>query len=71
MEFEQFRVYLWAYIPDTVISIQDRNVDNRDFWDTICFDAYRIYEQSSMNIDLTCKFVESMLFAVKRHKPYF
>lgn len=69
MNFEDFQIYFWAYINENIISVADRNIDNKDFCESVCYDSYRIYEQSKVNIDTICKMAENTLYAVYRFKP--
>ena len=69
MTFEDFEVYFWAYIDDNIVSNVDRGLDNRDFCQAVCYDCYRIHEQSKVNIDTVCKMAENILFNVCRFKP--
>lgn len=69
MSFEEFEVYFWSYIPESVVSNLDRAVDHRDFCDAVCFDSYRIYEHSKISRDTVCKLAENILFSVHRYKP--
>lgn len=69
MSFEEFQIYFWSYISDNIVSNTDRVINNTDFCDSTCFDAYRIYEQSKVDIDVICKMAENMLFNVQRFKP--
>lgn len=67
--FEDFQVYFWSYIDKNVVSDSDRVYDNTDFCESVCFDAYRIYDQSNIDLDVICKLSENILFAVKRFNP--
>lgn len=69
MNFEEFEIYFWSYIPEHVVSNIDRSVDNRDFCESVCFDCFRLYERSGINIDIICKAAENILFNVRRFKP--
>jgi|TARA_R110000868_G_scaffold74337_2_gene214925 hypothetical protein len=69
MNFEDFTEYFWAYISDNIVSGLDRSIDNKDFCDAVCFDCYRLYQQSDTNIDFICKTAENLLFNVYRYKP--
>jgi len=69
MTFEEFEVYFWSYIPENIVSNLDRRVNHRDFCDAVCFDCYRIHEQSNVNKDTLCKLAENILFNVNRYKP--
>lgn len=69
MSFEEFEIYFWSYMPESIVSNLDRIVDHRDFCDAVCFDSYRIYEQSKMSRDTICKLAENILFSVHRYKP--
>lgn len=69
MTFEEFEIYFWSYIPENIVSNLDRTIDHRDFCDAVCFDCYRIYEQSRMSKDTICKLAENILFSVQRYKP--
>jgi len=69
MNFEEFQIYFWAYVGENIISPLDRNIESRDFCDAVCFDAFRVYEQSNVNIDTICKLSENILFNVYRFKP--
>ena len=69
MNFEEFQNYFWAYISDNIVSDMDRAVDNKDFCDSVCYDCYRLYEQSGANIDTICKSAENILYNVYRYKP--
>ncbi len=68
--FESFKDYFFAYLSST-ISYQDITVDNIDFCEAVCFDCYRIYEQSGVNVNVICKLAENMLYSVKRYQPIF
>lgn len=70
MTLEEFKAYFGGYINNNIVTAKDRFVDNKDFWDCVCFDAYRIYEQSTLDIDTICKLSENILFSVNRYKPY-
>ncbi len=69
MNFEEFQEYFWAYIPENIVSNIDRTVNNRDFCESVCFDCFRLYEQTDLNMDVICKAAENMLFNVHRFKP--
>ena len=69
MNFEEFKDYFWAYIPTNIMSFSDRNVEHKDFYDSVCYDCYRLYSQSQVDIDTICKVAESVLFNVYRFKP--
>lgn len=69
MNFEEFEEYFWSYIDENIVSNLDRSIDNRDFCESVCFDCFRLYEQSKINIDIICKSAENMLFNVRRFKP--
>lgn len=69
MTFEEFQIYFWSYIGENIVSNLDRSVDNKDFCEAVCFDCYRLYEQSDVNIDTICKSAENILFNVYRFKP--
>lgn len=69
MDFEEFQVYFWSYIPENIVSNLDRSVNNRDFCESLCYDAYRLFTQSNVDIDIICKSSENMLFNVLRFKP--
>lgn len=66
---EEFQEYFWNYINDNVVSNADINMNNKDFCDSVCYDAYRIYKQGDISIDVICKLSESILFNVYRFKP--
>lgn len=67
--FEDFKVYFWQYIDDSIVSPNDKYINNKDFCDSVCFDCFRVYKQSNINIDIVCKMAESVLFSVYRFKP--
>ena len=69
MNFEEFEEYFWAYINDSIVSNTDRVIDNKDFCDAVCFDCFRLYEQSGVSVDIICKAAENILFSVYRYKP--
>lgn len=69
MTLEDFKIYFWQYINDTIVSYDDINLNNKDFCDTIAFDCYRLYSQQNVSIDFICKMAENILFAVYRYKP--
>lgn len=69
MTFEEFEEYFWSYIPEKIVSNLDRSIDNRDFCNAVCYDCYRLYTLSDMDIDVMCKAAENMLFNVNRFKP--
>ena len=69
MNFEEFQEYFWSYISEVIVSNLDRSVNNRDFCESVCFDSFRLYEQSGIHEDILCKSAENMLFNVQRFKP--
>lgn len=69
MKFEDFEVYFWAYINDTIVTNLDRSLENSDFCEAVCFDSYRLFEKSDVDINLICKLAENILFNVYRFKP--
>lgn len=69
MDFSEFKIYIDAYLSENAISMVDRNINNKDFYDEVCFDCYRIFEQSNVSIDIICKLAENILFNVNRYKP--
>ena len=69
MNFEDFQIYFWSYISEHTVSNLDRIRDNRDFCESVCFDAWRMYDQSDVDIDFICKHSENMLTNVRRFKP--
>ena len=69
MNFEEFEIYFWSYIPEHIVSNLDRTTNNRDFCNAVCYDSFRIYEQTDIHQDTICKFAENMLFNVHRFKP--
>lgn len=69
MSFEEFEIYFWAYISENIVSHLDRSSNNRDFCESVCYDSYRIYEQSTTSIDIICKMAENLLFSVYRFNP--
>jgi len=69
MEYSEFKIYFWSYLNENAISIVDRNINNKDFYDAVCFDCFRVYTQSRINIDIICKLAENILFNVNRYKP--
>lgn len=70
MSLEEFGEYFWAYIGNTIVTDLDRNVNNKEFCDSVCFDCYRIYQQSGVSRDVICKQAENILFNVFRYKPF-
>lgn len=69
MTLEEFQVYFWSYISENTVSNMDRISTNTDFCESVCYDCYRIYDQSNISIDIICKLAENILFDVKRFKP--
>lgn len=69
MELQEFSDYFWAYQNKNIISLKDINIDNRDFCEMVCFDFYRMYMQSNIDIDVICKIAENVFFAIKRYNP--
>lgn len=69
MDFEEFQVYFWSYISASTVSNADRIENNTDFCEAVCFDSYRVYDQSGIHIDIICKLAENTLFNVRRFKP--
>lgn len=69
MNFEEFEIYFWSYISENIVSILDRSIDNADFCNSVCFDCFRLYNQSNIHIDVICKAAENILFNVHRFKP--
>lgn len=69
MNFLDFEDYFWAYISENTVPRLDREVENKGFCDAICYDCYRTYEKSNLDIDTICKLAEDMLFNVNRYKP--
>lgn len=67
--FEEFEDYFWNYINSNVVSNEDIRINNKDFCQSVCHDAYRIYSQSDVSIDVICKLAEGILFNVYRFKP--
>jgi len=68
MNFEEFEIYFWSYISENIVSNADRR-NNIDFCNAICFDSFRLYQQSNIHKDIICKAAENMLFNVNRFKP--
>jgi hypothetical protein len=71
MNFIDFEDYFWAYISENTVPLIDRQLENKDFCDAICYDCYRTFKNSNVNIDTICKLAEDMLFNVNRYKPIF
>lgn len=69
MTFEEFKFYFWSYMDDNIVSTKDININNVDFCEAICFDCFRVYEQSNINIDTVCKIAENLIYNVYRFKP--
>jgi len=69
MIFEEFEIYFWNYLSSDIISTLDRNIDNKDFCDSVCYDCFRIYSQSDVDLDTICKIAENILFSIKRYSP--
>lgn len=69
MTFNEFSTYFWSYIDENIVSNMDRLENGSDFCENVCFDCYRIYEKSGVDIDVICKIAENILFSVKRFKP--
>lgn len=69
MDFIEFQEYFWSYISENTVSNLDRIRDNTDFCESVCFDAYRMYDQSKVDIDFICKLSENILFSVRRFSP--
>jgi len=69
MTFEEFEVYFWSYISKNTVSNLDKVVNNTDFCESVCFDCWRIYDQSRINIDIICKMADNILVNVNRFKP--
>lgn len=69
MSLEEFSVYFWSYISTNAVTPLDRDINNRDFCDEVCYDCYRIYDQTGGNIDIICKLAENILFNVARYQP--
>jgi hypothetical protein len=67
--YESFSIYFWAYINENIISDLDRDMDNKDFCDSVCYDCFRMYSQSNISIDEICKIADNILFSVKRYQP--
>lgn len=68
-DYNEFRDYFWAYISTNIVSMADRNYENSDFCDGVCFDCFRIYERAGIDIDTVCKLAENILLNVSRYKP--
>lgn len=69
MDFRSFEEYFWAYISVNTVPILDRELENKGFCDAVCYDCYRMFEKSNIDIDSICKLAEDMLFNVNRYKP--
>lgn len=69
MSFEEFEIYFWSYIDENIVSVTDININNSDFCNSVCYDCFRLYEQSNISIDTICKIAENLLFNVYRFKP--
>ena len=70
MVFEEFQIYFSAYISENVISIEERLYRDKEFFDSVCYDCFRIYSQTDVNVDILCKQAENILYQVKRYKPF-
>lgn len=69
MDYNDFSLYFWAYLNENAFPLIDRNTNNKDFYDAVCFDCFRIYSQSGVGVDIICKLAEDILFNVNRYKP--
>lgn len=70
MSFEEFEEYFWEYIPTSVISDEDI-VNNREWADSVVYEAWRLHSYSEIDKSIILKCVENTIFSFRRFNPIF
>jgi len=69
LPYEDFYEQLWGNISARIVT-EDYISQNKDFIDTITFDAYRLYEMDdNLSMSTIKRMIESFFFSLFRFQP--